>query len=55
MYLRIVSVQMSVYVFAPRLLITIGVMWSSYDWLNKFYSYYMVAVVVIGGGRGLKS
>ena len=40
-----------------RLLITSGMMWcdiwSPYDWLNKFYSFYMVAVVVINDGRGL--
>ena len=31
-----------------------GVMWTPYDWLNKFYSFYMAAVVVIGDGRGLR-
>ena len=25
-----------------------------YDWLNKFYSFYMAAVVVIGSGCGLR-
>ena len=37
----------------PRLLITSGVIWTSYDWLNKFYSCYMATVVVIVNGRGL--
>ena len=39
-----------------KLLITSGVMWhdmNSYDWLNKFYSYYMATVVVIVNGCGL--
>ena len=36
-----------------RLLITRGVIWTPYDWLNKFYSFYMAAVVVINDGRGL--
>ena len=39
---------------APRLLITRGVMWTPYDWLNKFYSFYMAAVIIIGSGRGLR-
>ena len=38
----------------PRLLITSGVIWTPYDWLNKGYSFYMAAVVVIGNGRGLR-
>ena len=37
----------------PRLLITCGVIWAPYDWLNKFYSRYMAVVVVIVNGRGL--
>ena len=37
----------------PRLLITSGVIWTPYDWLNKFYSCYMATVVVIINGRGL--
>ena len=37
----------------PRLLITSGVIWNSYDWLNKFYSCYMAAVVIIVNGCGL--
>ena len=32
-----------------RLLIT-----SAYDWLNKGYSFYMAAVVIIGDGCGLR-
>ena len=38
----------------PRLLITSGVMWRDidpYDWLNKFYGFYMAAVVGIVSGR----
>ena len=38
----------------PRLLITSGMMWCDmdpYDWLNKFYVFYMAAVVGIGSGR----
>ena len=31
----------------PRPLITSGVIWALYDWLNKFYSFYMAAVVII--------
>ena len=37
----------------PRLLITRGVIWTPYDWLNKFYSCYMATVVAIVNGRGL--
>ena len=33
---------------------TSGVIWTPYDWLNKFYSFYMAAVVVIGSGHGLR-
>ena len=42
---------------SPRLLITGGVIWhmiwTLYDWLNKFYSCYMATVVIIVNGRGL--
>ena len=38
----------------PRLLITSGVIWTPYDWLYKFYSFYMAAAVVIGSRRGLR-
>ena len=37
-----------------RLLITIGMIWTTYDWLNKGYSFYMAAIVVISGGHGLR-
>ena len=37
----------------PRLLITSGVIYTSYDRLNKFYSCYMATVVVIVNGHGL--
>ena len=35
----------------PRLLITSGVIWTPYDWSNKLYGFYMVAVVDIGSGH----
>ena len=41
-------------VSALRLLITIGMIWTPYDWLNKFYSFYLVAVVSIISRRGLR-
>ena len=45
---------MCVFVCAPpRLLITSGVIWTPYDWLNKFYSCIMTIVAVIVNGRGL--
>ena len=31
----------------PRLLITSGIIWMLYDWLNKFYSFYAAAVFCI--------
>ena len=31
----------------PRLLITSDVIWTPYDWLNKFYSCYMTIIVSI--------
>ena len=33
---------------SPRLLIPItsGMIWTPYDWLNKFYSFYMGAIVI---------
>ena len=59
-FLKIVSVQMSVYVRVcvfvcppPRLLITSSVIWTPYEWLKKFYSCYMATVVIIINGRGL--
>ena len=36
-----------------RLLMTIDVIWTPYDRLNKFYSCYMTTVVFIVNGRGL--
>ena len=64
-FLRIASVRECLFACAcvcvracvcppPRLLITSGVMWCDidpYDWLNKFYGFYMAAVVGIGSGR----
>ena len=38
----------------PRLLITSGVIWPPYDCLNKVYSIYMAAVVIVGSRCGLK-
>ena len=38
----------------PKLLIISGVIWTPYDWLNKFYSFYMAPVIIIGGRRGLR-
>ena len=37
----------------PRLSITNGVIWTPYDWLNKFYSLYVPTVVSIINGCGL--
>ena len=37
----------------PRLLKTSGVIWTLYDWLNKFYSCYITTVAVIVNGHGL--
>ena len=35
----------------PRLSITSGVIWTPYDWSNKFYGFYMAAEVDIDSGR----
>ena len=38
----------------PRLLLTSGVMWCDidpYNWLNKFYDFYVAVVVGISSGR----
>ena len=46
--------RVCVCVSTPRLLITSGMMWCDidpYDWLNKFYGFYMAAVVDIVSGR----
>ena len=37
----------------PRLQTTSGVIWTPYDWVNKFYSIYMAATIVISSGCGL--
>ena len=40
----------------PRLLKTTGVIWCDidpYDWSNRFYGFYMAAVVGIVSGRGM--
>ena len=36
-----------------RLFITSGMIWTSYDYLNKFYSCYMATIAIIVYGRGL--
>ena len=53
---RIIGMRVCVCMFVcprPRLLINSGVIWTSYDWLNKFYSCYMATVVIIVNGRDL--
>ena len=57
-FLKLVLCGSSVCVFVCvcpnlRLLITSDVIWTSYDWSNKFYSCYMATVVVIVNERGL--
>ena len=37
-----------------RLLIIRGVIYTPYDWLNKFYGFYITAVVGIVSGHGLR-
>ena len=37
----------------PRLLITSGVMWTPYDWLNIFYSFLYIDVTVNGRSLGI--
>ena len=39
---------------SPRLLIASGLIWTLYDWFNKFYSFYMAAVVIISSGCSLR-
>ena len=56
-FLIIASVWTFVCVHAcppPRLLVTSGMIWTPYDWLNKGYSFYMAAVVIINSGCGLR-
>ena len=57
-FLKIASVREYLYVCMcvfvcppPRLFITSGVIWTLYDWLNKFYGFYMAAVVGIVSGH----
>ena len=55
-FLKLILCGSSVCVFVcprPRLVMISGEIWTSYDWLNKFYSYYMETVVIIVNGRGL--
>ena len=33
--------------------ITSGMIWTPYNWLSKFYSFYMVAIIGIISRRGL--
>ena len=40
-------------VSAPRLLITSGVIWTPYDWLNKLYSFCMAPIISIVSRGGL--
>ena len=47
-----VCVCVSVYP-PPRLVITSGLIWTLYDWLNKFYSFCIVAIVGIISRRDL--
>ena len=47
-FLEIDFVLVCVCVSTPEeLLLTSGVIWTQYDWLNNFYSFYMAAVVGI--------
>ena len=38
----------------PRLVITSGMIWISYDWLNKYYTFCTAAIVDIVSRRGLR-
>ena len=38
----------------PRLVITSGVIWTPYDWLKKYYSFCMAAIVSIVSRCGLR-
>ena len=38
---------------SPMMLITSGVIWTQYDWLNKFYDFYMTATANIVSRCGL--
>ena len=37
-----------------RLIVTSGVIWTPYDWINKFYSYNMAAIVGIASRSDLR-
>ena len=37
----------------PKLLITSEMLWTPFDWLNKFYNFYMAAVIGINSSHGL--
>ena len=54
-FLKIVSVCTSVcmYVSTPEDINYSGVIWTQYDWLNKFYNFYMTAIVSIISRCGL--
>ena len=47
------DVGMCACVSTPRLLITSGVIWTPYNWLNKLYSFCIAAVVCIIRRHGL--
>ena len=57
-FLKILSVGTCVCVrVLLRLLITSsisGVIRTPYNWLNKSYSFYMAAIVIVGGGHGFR-
>ena len=48
-----VCLCMCLFVSAPRLSITSNMVCIPYDWLSKFYSFYITAVVSIVSRRGL--
>ena len=57
-FLKMVSMWTSAYVHVclnvhVSALITNGVIWTPYDWLDKFYSFYVAIVVNIVNGLGL--
>ena len=43
----LLCVHVCVCIYPPRLAISSGVIWTPYDWLNNFYSFYMAAIVGI--------
>ena len=47
MLLSTTSICVCVHVSTPRLLLTRGIIWTPYDWLNKFYNFCMAAIVGI--------